>query len=118
MLNEAKNTQDEYLGDAHAAFLAYGDAVREDATHDPAVEGLEALARRLELWTDYVSVLGEIVESIPNELVARDFHLRMARTFDEELKDVEQAIAQYVRVLEVDTDYDDFVDYAEFDDGD
>jgi len=101
------HTQDEYLGDAHAAFLAYGDAVREDSTHSPAVEALEALASRLELWTDYVRLLEEIVEAIPNELVARDFYLRMARVFDEELKQTEQAIAQFVRVLEIDPDYED-----------
>ncbi|MEE2757898.1 MAG: tetratricopeptide repeat protein [Myxococcota bacterium] len=100
-------TQDEYLGDAHAAFLAFGDAVREDATHIPAIDALEALASRLELWIDYVTLLAEIVEAIPNELVARDFYLRMARVYDEELKQTEQAIAQFVRVLEIDPDYED-----------
>ena len=95
---------DEFLGDAHAAFLAYGDTVAEDATHREALDELEKLALRLGLWAELVERLETIAESIPNELVAKDLFLRTARILDEELKESSEAIARYVRVLEIDPD--------------
>ena len=97
---------DEQLADTDAAFAAYGEALREDPAHEAALNGLETLAKRLEYWQVYVDLLEDIVENIPSEWVARDLLLRVARVYDEELQQPEEAILRFRRALEFDPDHE------------
>ena len=60
-------------------------------------------------WTQFVQLVEAQVEAIPGEYIARDFYLRVARVFDEELRSGGEAIERYCRVLEIDPEHDDTI---------
>ena len=102
---QVASTYDDRLADTESAFLSYGEALREDATNTKALDELERLARRLEYWTQFVELVEELVDEIPNEFVARDLWVRVARVFDEELRAGGDAIERYRRALELDPEH-------------
>ncbi|MEZ4433356.1 MAG: tetratricopeptide repeat protein [bacterium] len=97
---------EDMLADAANAFDAYGNAFREDPTHEEALVALERVAKHAELWAPYVELVEGQLLNIPSEYVARDLFLRVARVFDEEIKDPAAAIERYRRVMEIDPDHE------------
>lgn len=97
---------EDMLADSASAFEAYGEAFREDPTHEDALVSLERVARNAELWQPYVELVEGQLLNIPSEYVARDLFLRVARVFDEEIQDPAAAIERYRRVMEIDPDHE------------
>ncbi|MCA9537317.1 MAG: tetratricopeptide repeat protein [Myxococcales bacterium] len=97
---------EDMLADSENAFLAYGEAFREDPTHGPTLSSLERVARLAEMWPQFVELVENQLLNIPSEYVARDLYLRVARVFEEELGDTLAAIERFRRVMEIDPDHE------------
>ncbi|MDD5306402.1 MAG: tetratricopeptide repeat protein [Deltaproteobacteria bacterium] len=84
------------------AFHTLGRALREDASDEQTQLDLERLARVLVLYEDLATMYAARVEQIENPELAAAYHLKIARIFEENLQDLDNAIKHYLRVLDID----------------
>ena len=97
---------EDMLLEGDQAFAAYGEAFREDPTHEGTLTSLERVARAAEAWDQLVRLIEEQLYNISSDYVARDLYLRVARVFEEELGSNVDAIERYRRVLEFDPEHE------------
>ena len=96
------NAQEEMLADSDQAFVAYGEALREDPDHQPTLEALERVAGLADLWAPLVQLIEAELPNADGDAGMRALYLRVARIFEEELGDNAQAIERFQRVVEID----------------
>jgi tetratricopeptide (TPR) repeat protein len=93
---------EEKLVDEVSAFGWYGQAVRQVPNDERSLEDLERLARSTAGWADAVSVYGDVFRVASDLDVKKHAALRMARIFEEELADAENAEKTFRSVLDID----------------
>ncbi len=89
------------LSDAVSALGWHMRVLREAPLDERSTADAERLAAVADGWTDLGSCYADIVEASPDENVKRVIGKRLARVYEEELQDVENAEAAYNYVLSV-----------------
>ncbi len=88
--------------DPERAFTTFGRALSIDPAEDSTQEELERLARILVLYDDLAALYARIVDTIDTYDLKAYYHLKIARVFEDNLQDMDNAIKHYRAVLEVD----------------
>jgi tetratricopeptide (TPR) repeat protein len=87
--------------DASLAFQTYGRALREDPGLAESQGRFERLARILDRWEEAVALYRELVGQITDEEHQVALWMKIARLYEEQLKQDEHAAEAYGNVLEV-----------------
>ena len=107
LLGRIAGLQEEMLNDPNAAFDTYSRAVTIDVTNDDSLAQFERLAsmtgRFGEVASAYDGALDALLESEPAR--GMDVALRVANIYEEQLENLDSAIARYRRVLDVDPEH-------------
>ncbi|MBK9265561.1 MAG: tetratricopeptide repeat protein [Polyangiaceae bacterium] len=105
LLHRIARLHEEMLGNHQAAFDTYARAVTFDITNQDSLANIERLAGYVSRWKDvaalYDAELNKLGEQ-PDLFV--ELGLRLAGIFETQLEDVDNAVARYRRVLEVDAE--------------
>ncbi len=105
LLHRIAKLHEEMLGVHQAAFDTYARAVTFDITNQDSLANIERLASYVNRWKDvaalYDTELNKLAEQ-PDLFV--EVGLRLAAIFETQLEDVDNAVARYRRVLEVDAE--------------
>ena len=97
----------EDLDDLNAAFAEYSQSVREVPDDDKLLEKLELLASELKNWPELIALFDEIRDSIREDKLRLDTTKKLARWYEEKLRQPDRAEGLYWGVLETDpTDRD------------
>jgi len=102
MFQRLAELAEDKLLDPHRAFSWWGEALAEDAGSAVAAEQVERLARQTAVWSDLVGVYVRVLERHAAADLQRHTLLRLARVYDQELRDAASAVDSYLRVLEID----------------
>ncbi|RAL22930.1 hypothetical protein DL240_08540 [Lujinxingia litoralis] len=89
------------MGDVAEAFTTYVEALNVDAGRVEIVDTLERLAEQLGAWDVLIEQIDQRLVSVTDFEIATALHLRVARIFEEELDQPQQAITRFNRVLEI-----------------
>ena len=102
LLHRIARLAEEMLNDHAFAFETYARAVTYDIANEDSLTNLERLAMVVNRWPDvaalYDTELNKLTDD-PGRFV--DLGLRLAQIFESQLEDVDNAVARYRRVLEV-----------------
>ena len=92
------------LEDPAKALQWWSKAVVEDPRWERAVEDAERLARETGAWSDVVTAYREALFRVPTDdaELAKQTNLRLARVYEFELREPMNAVATYLRALELD----------------
>lgn len=91
----------DQLRDTPSAFTAYCRAMREAPENPGIAARLEELARADERIAEMVVVLGELAEKTNDPDLARTLWIRSAQLHDQDLNNVDAAVAAYNKALEL-----------------
>ncbi|TXD34578.1 tetratricopeptide repeat protein [Lujinxingia vulgaris] len=100
---------EERMGDKAEAFTTYVEALNVDAGRVEIVDTLERLAGELGAWDVFIEQIDQRLVSVTDFEVATALHLRVARIFEEELDQPQQAITRFTRVLEIEPEQTDAI---------
>jgi tetratricopeptide (TPR) repeat protein len=92
------------IGNGRAAFDAFARALKDDSGNQQTLGHIERLADAVGTWTELASLYGAEAEKsldVPRQV---DLWSRLARVQEQELGDVDKAIATYRRILDVEFD--------------
>ncbi|HKQ70368.1 MAG TPA: tetratricopeptide repeat protein [Polyangiaceae bacterium] len=110
LLHRVARLYEDSLRDVHAAFDVYARALSADNGNEETLGSLERLGNVSDRWPQvaklYDAELDRLAEE-PARLV--DLALRTARIYEEQLDDVDNAVARYRRVLGADQENQDAV---------
>jgi len=105
LLHRIARLHEEMLGNHQAAFDTFARAVAFDITNQDSLANIERLAGYVARWKDVAALydveLNKLGEQ-PDLFV--ELGLRLAGIFETQLEDVDNAVARYRRVLEVDAE--------------
>jgi golgin subfamily B member 1 len=96
--------EERRLSHQNAAFDVYGRALRVDPNNQDVLAHLERLAAETGHWAKLSNLLASEIEKIDEARRAIDLLLRLARVYEEETGQLEEAIATYRRAIEADPD--------------
>ncbi|MFO0548190.1 MAG: tetratricopeptide repeat protein [Polyangiaceae bacterium] len=104
LLHRIARHEEEMIGDHHAAFQVYARAVALDVTNEESLSAFERLAMVVTRWPEVAKLYDEELAKLRAEQPDRfvELGLRLAQIFETQLEDVDNAIARYRAVLEVD----------------
>ena len=102
LLHRIGQLQEDALDDSRSAFTTYGRALKEDPSHEESQTRIERLARELEAWQDLVDLYNVLVADVMDEVLAISLHMKVARFFETEISDLDQAAGAYKRILAID----------------
>ncbi len=104
LLHRIADYYERRLENAKAAFASYGKALREDPQNELTLAHLERLADETKGWGElaqlYEAELTKILE-VPRQV---EMLLRVARVYEEELAQLDKAIATHRRVVEAEAE--------------
>ncbi|MDP3276511.1 MAG: hypothetical protein Q8Q09_15040 [Deltaproteobacteria bacterium] len=89
------------LGDGEAALNWHMRTLRESPLDERSLGEAERLAMTMVKWEDLASCYADVVEASGDDVVKREIGRRLARVYEDELADVENAEAAYNYVLSV-----------------
>ena len=92
---------EEKLSDAVGALSWYSRALREAPLDEKSLNEAERLAGSTNAWADLAGTYADIVEASDKEPVKQSIGKKLARIYEEELNDIENAEAAYNYVLSV-----------------
>jgi tetratricopeptide (TPR) repeat protein len=96
--------EERRLSHQNAAFDAYGRALRVDPTNQDVLAHLGRLAAETGHWAKLANLYQNELEKIEDGRRQVDMLLRLARIYEEETGQVEEAIATYRRVVDAEQD--------------
>lgn len=104
LLHRVTALQEQRLDDPRAAFAALARALRDDAGNELTLGHLERLADLTGQWSELAALYSQEADKsldVPRQV---DLLTRLARVYEQELTDVDRAIATHRRILEVEFD--------------
>ena len=105
LLHRVARLEEEMLSDHNAAFAVYARAVPFDVSNEESLASFERLAMATGRWAEvaalYDAELGKLTEDTARFV---ELGLRLAQIFETQLEDVDNAVARYRRVLEVEAE--------------
>ncbi len=93
---------EESLGDYANAFETYARAVAVDCRNEDTLAALERLAMSLGRWAEVASLYASELEKLEEPDARVELGLRVAQIYQVQLEDVDNSVARYRQVLEVD----------------
>jgi tetratricopeptide (TPR) repeat protein len=102
LLHQVAQLYEDGAGDLNASFDTLARALAIDPTHDTTLRGLDRLARATGRFQDLAQVFQTLAEQQEDPQTACALYTASARVYEQELGDVNSAIAHYRRVLSVD----------------
>ncbi|HSD87106.1 MAG TPA: tetratricopeptide repeat protein, partial [Kofleriaceae bacterium] len=104
LLHRIAQLHEQMIGNAHAAFDAYSRALRDDSGNQLTLGHIERLAEITGTWEPlaalYAAEAGKSLD-VPRQV---DLYSRLARVYEQELADIQKAIATLRKLLEVEFD--------------
>ncbi|MCP4602512.1 MAG: tetratricopeptide repeat protein [Proteobacteria bacterium] len=100
ILHRMAEIEESMLEQIPKAVELYKEILEYDDTDTNALFGLERLYERQEQWNDLIAVLQRRAISETAAGVRRDLLYRVARLFEEQIEDIDEAIAAYIQVGE------------------
>ena len=104
LLSRIAEIEERRLSHQNAAFDVYGRALRIDPTNQDVLAHLERLAAETGHWAKLATLLASEIERIDEPRRAIELLLRLARVYEEETGQLEEAIATYRRAVAADPD--------------
>ena len=104
LLSYIAEIEERRLSHQNAAFDVYGRALRVDPNNQDVLAHLERLAAETGHWAKLANLLASEIEKVDETRRAIDLLLRLARVYEEETGQLEEAIATYRRAIEADPD--------------
>ncbi|HEY1558512.1 MAG TPA: tetratricopeptide repeat protein [Kofleriaceae bacterium] len=104
VLHRVAVLHEQMIGNSHAAFDAYARALRDDSGNQQTLGHIERLAATTGSWealANLYSAEGSKSLDVPRQV---DLLSRLARVWEEELGNVDKAIATYRKILDVEFD--------------
>ena len=105
LLHKIADHSEHQLYDEAAAFDAYGRAFASNTDNRDAIDNLERLAAKSGNWQQLVALYQENLEQVVDPQQQIDVGLRIARTYEEQLGDIDASIQHYRRLLDVDHEH-------------
>ena len=105
LLHRIARLYEEALNDHASAFETYARAVTFDISNEESLSNLERLAMVVGRWQNVAALYDQELNKLgedPGRFV--EVGLRLAQIFETQLEDVDNAVARYRRVLEVDSE--------------
>ena len=97
LLSRIAEIEERRLSHQNAAFDVYGRALRVDPNNQDVLAHLERLAAETGHWAKLATLLASEIEKVDEPRRAIDLLLRLARIYEEETGQLEEAIATYRR---------------------
>ena len=104
LLSRIAEIEERRLSHQNAAFDVYGRALRVDPNNQDVLAHLERLAIETGHWAKLSTLLASEIEKVDEPRRAIDLLLRLARVYEEETGQLEEAIATYRRAITADPD--------------
>lgn len=98
---EIASVYEDRLGRAEHAFTYLTRALREDLFDEALFEKVEELAKENALFEDLAALYLDEVDDVTDHALMLRLRRRVAEIYDQDLKDVPRAIAEYNKVLDV-----------------
>jgi len=92
--------QEEVLGETSTASQTYRELLDENPRSGEALDALERIYLQSERWTDLVDIYRRRVERASGAEERRVHQIRIAALFEEEIRDLDQAVAAYLSILD------------------
>jgi tetratricopeptide (TPR) repeat protein len=100
VLHRMAELEESLLDRPHKAIEVYREVLDIDDTDLRALSGLERLYEREENWPELIEILRRRALGEDSSDMRRDIYLRVARLFEEQLDDREEAIAAFTQVTD------------------
>jgi tetratricopeptide (TPR) repeat protein len=104
LLSRIAEIEERRLSHQNAAFDVYGRALRIDPSNQDVLAHLERLAGETGHWPKLATLLSNEIDKIEEPKRAIDMLLRLARVYEEETNQLEEAIATYRAAVGADPD--------------
>ena len=105
LLHRIARLYEEALNDHASAFDTYARAVTFDITNEDSLSNLERLAMYVNRWPNVAALYDQELNKLSEDPMRFvELGLRLAAIFETQLEDVDNAVARYRRVLEVDAE--------------
>ncbi len=105
LLHRIARLHEENLLDAANAFGVYARAVEVDSQNEDSLASLERLASLLEKWPDVAALYDAELDKLGDEPAQFiELGLRVARIYEVQLENLDEAVLRYRRVLDVEPD--------------
>jgi tetratricopeptide (TPR) repeat protein len=104
ILGRIAEIEERRLSHQNAAFDVHGRALRIDPANQDVLAHLERLAGETGHWAKLATLLASEIEKIEEPRRAIDMLLRLARVYEEETAQLEEAIATYRRAVAAEPD--------------
>ncbi len=102
LLHRTADLYEQQLESFDRAFDAYGRALEEDPTNEQTLGQLERLADQTNSWEPLAQLYESQLEKILDSQLQISMLLKVARVYEEELEQAENAVKKYERALEHD----------------
>ncbi len=102
LLHQVAGLHEDAAGDLNAAFETFARALAEDPSHEETQRGLDRLARATSRFADLARVFEELARREQDPELASQLFSMSARVYEQDLGDMESAIAHYRTVLTID----------------
>lgn len=102
LLHQVATLHEDAAGDLNAAFDTLARALAEDPSHEQTQAGLERLARATSRFADLASVYVSLASRQQDPQIASHLYSIAAKTYESDLQDLENAVAYYRKVLDID----------------
>lgn len=100
VLHRMAEIEESLLDHTGAAIQLFKEVLDVDETDMPALSGLERLYERESSWAELIAILRQRAIVEESDDMRREIYLRVARLFEEQLEDREEAIAAYNQVMD------------------
>ncbi len=104
LLSRIAEIEERRLSHQNAAFDVYGRALRIDPSNQDVLAHLERLAAETGHWAKLATLLASEIEKIDEPKRAIDMSLRLARVYEEETGQLDEAIETYSKATAADPD--------------
>jgi tetratricopeptide (TPR) repeat protein len=102
LLHQIAQLHEDAAGDLHASFATLARALREDPANELTQQGLDRITRATGRFTDLANVFEELGAKNDDPQLASALFTMSARVYENDIGNVDTAIAHYRRVLEID----------------
>ena len=102
LLHQIAALYEDAAGDLNATFATYARALKEDPANETTQHALDRVARATGRFADLAQTFEALAESLEDATLASQLTTMAARVYEEDLGNVDIAVALYQRVLEID----------------